>query len=88
MLRGDKWRKDERPDAATAATDGEKSVKIGAPKEIFDGENRVAMTPDSAAALVKLGHTCVVQAGAGPPPRSRLPVRKAPLPPKQDDLFG
>jgi H+-translocating NAD(P) transhydrogenase subunit alpha len=40
-------------------------VKIGAPKEIFDGENRVAMTPDSAAALVKLGHTCVVQAGAG-----------------------
>ena len=65
MLRGDKWRKDERPDAATAATDGEKSVKIGAPKEIFDGENRVAMTPDSAAALVKLGHTCVVQAGAG-----------------------
>ncbi|MEY4871875.1 MAG: hypothetical protein RLZZ563_1205 [Pseudomonadota bacterium] len=40
-------------------------MKIGAPKEIFDGENRVAMTPDSAAALVKLGHTCVVQAGAG-----------------------
>jgi H+-translocating NAD(P) transhydrogenase subunit alpha len=65
LLRGDKWRRDERPDAATAATDGEKSVKIGAPKEIFDGENRVAMTPDSAAALVKLGHTCVVQAGAG-----------------------
>jgi NAD(P) transhydrogenase subunit alpha len=65
LLRGDKWRKDERPDAATAATDGEKSVKIGAPKEIFEGENRVAMTPDSAAALVKLGHTCVVQAGAG-----------------------
>ena len=40
-------------------------MKIGAPKEIFEGENRVAMTPDSAAALVKLGHTCVVQAGAG-----------------------
>jgi H+-translocating NAD(P) transhydrogenase subunit alpha len=40
-------------------------MKIGALTEIFAGENRVAMTPDSALQLVKLGHTCVVQAGAG-----------------------
>ncbi|MDZ4392610.1 MAG: NAD(P)(+) transhydrogenase (Re/Si-specific) subunit alpha, partial [Cypionkella sp.] len=40
-------------------------MKIGALSEIFAGENRVAMTPDSALQLVKLGHTCVIQAGAG-----------------------
>lgn len=40
-------------------------MKIGALAEIFAGENRVAMTPDSALQLVKLGHTCVIQAGAG-----------------------
>ncbi|MDP2080947.1 MAG: Re/Si-specific NAD(P)(+) transhydrogenase subunit alpha [Pseudotabrizicola sp.] len=40
-------------------------MKIGAPKEIFEGENRVAMTPESAVQLIKLGHACVIQAGAG-----------------------
>ena len=40
-------------------------MKIGAPREIFDGENRVAMTPDSALQLVKLGHVCVIETGAG-----------------------
>jgi NAD(P) transhydrogenase subunit alpha len=40
-------------------------VKIGAPKEIFEGEARVALTPDSARALAKLGHDCVVESGAG-----------------------
>ena len=40
-------------------------MKIGALGEIFPGENRVAMTPDSAQALVKLGHSCCIQAGAG-----------------------
>jgi H+-translocating NAD(P) transhydrogenase subunit alpha len=40
-------------------------VKIGAPKEIFDGEARVAMTPDSAVLLQKLGHDCVIETGAG-----------------------
>ncbi|MFC0280661.1 Re/Si-specific NAD(P)(+) transhydrogenase subunit alpha [Falsigemmobacter intermedius] len=40
-------------------------MKIGALKEIFEGENRVAMTPDSALQLVKLGHTCVIESGAG-----------------------
>ena len=40
-------------------------MKIGAPKEIFAGEARVAMTPDSALQLIKLGHSCLVQSGAG-----------------------
>jgi NAD(P) transhydrogenase subunit alpha len=40
-------------------------VKIGAPKEIDAGEARVAMTPDSARALQKLGHECLIEAGAG-----------------------
>ncbi len=40
-------------------------MKIGAPKEIFEGEARVAMTPDSAVQLAKLGHSCVIEAGAG-----------------------
>ncbi len=40
-------------------------MKIGAPKEIFEGENRVAMTPESAIQLIKLGHACVIQTGAG-----------------------
>ena len=40
-------------------------MKIGTPKEIYAGERRVAMTPDSAQALQKLGHECVIEAGAG-----------------------
>jgi NAD(P) transhydrogenase subunit alpha len=40
-------------------------VKIGALSETFEGENRVAMTPDSALQLKKLGHECCIQSGAG-----------------------
>lgn len=40
-------------------------MKIGAPREIFEGEARVAMTPDSALQLVKLGHSCLIESGAG-----------------------
>ena len=40
-------------------------MKIGTPKEVFEGERRVAMTPDSAAQLQKLGHECLIEAGAG-----------------------
>ena len=40
-------------------------MKIGAITEVFAGESRVAMTPDSALQLVKLGHSCCIQAGAG-----------------------
>jgi proton-translocating NAD(P)+ transhydrogenase subunit alpha len=44
---------------------GDTGLKIGTPKETFKGENRVAMTPQSALALQKLGHECVIQTGAG-----------------------
>ncbi|MDE3080641.1 MAG: Re/Si-specific NAD(P)(+) transhydrogenase subunit alpha [Paracoccaceae bacterium] len=40
-------------------------MKIGAPKEIFPGEARVAMTPDSAVQLKKLGYDCAIETGAG-----------------------
>ena len=40
-------------------------MKIGAPKETFEGENRVAMTPDSALQLQKLGYDCLIETGAG-----------------------
>ena len=40
-------------------------MKIGAPTETFEGEARVAMTPDSAVQLQKLGHDCYIQSGAG-----------------------
>ncbi|MEI4469949.1 Re/Si-specific NAD(P)(+) transhydrogenase subunit alpha [Frigidibacter sp. MR17.24] len=40
-------------------------MKIGSPRETFPGEARVALTPDSAAQLKKLGHESFVEAGAG-----------------------
>ena len=40
-------------------------MKIGIPKEIFAGEKRVALTPQSALALQKLGYDCLIEAGAG-----------------------
>ncbi len=40
-------------------------MKIGTPLEVYPGERRVGMTPDSALALQKLGHTCVIETGAG-----------------------
>ena len=40
-------------------------MKIGTPKELEAGENRVAMTPDSARQLQKLGYDCAIETGAG-----------------------
>jgi NAD(P) transhydrogenase subunit alpha len=40
-------------------------TKIGALKERYSGEARVAMTPDSAQSLQKLGYDCVIETGAG-----------------------
>ncbi|SHE52712.1 NAD(P) transhydrogenase subunit alpha [Ruegeria intermedia] len=40
-------------------------MKIGTPKEILKGENRVAMTPESAVQLQKLGYDCAIEKGAG-----------------------
>lgn len=38
---------------------------IGVPKEIKDGENRVAATPGGAHMLVTDGHTVIIETGAG-----------------------
>ncbi len=38
---------------------------VGTPKEVAKGENRVAMTPQSVADIMKLGHECMIQSGAG-----------------------
>ena len=40
-------------------------MKIGAPKESAADEARVAMTPQSAKDLQKLGYECLIQKGAG-----------------------
>ncbi|MGR9363687.1 Re/Si-specific NAD(P)(+) transhydrogenase subunit alpha (plasmid) [Rhizobium leguminosarum] len=40
-------------------------MKIGSPRETSPGELRVALTPDSALALQKLGYNCVIETGAG-----------------------
>ena len=40
-------------------------MKIGVPKEVHDGEKRVATTPDVTKQLIKLGFEVAVEAGAG-----------------------
>ncbi|KGJ06153.1 NAD(P) transhydrogenase subunit alpha [Paracoccus halophilus] len=40
-------------------------MKIGALKETYEGESRVAVTPSSAAHLRKLGHEVIIESGAG-----------------------
>lgn len=40
-------------------------MKIGIPKEIYEGEKRVAATPDTAEQLEKLGFKVAIEAGAG-----------------------
>ncbi len=40
-------------------------MKIGIPKEIYPGENRVATTPEVAEKLIKLGFHVSIQSGAG-----------------------
>ena len=40
-------------------------MRIGSPKEVMPGEARVAMTPDSAIQLQKLGYECFIESGAG-----------------------
>jgi len=53
--------------AATPALEGRpyKELRVGIPKELFEGERRVAGTPESVSALVKTGYKVLVQAGAG-----------------------
>ena len=40
-------------------------MKIGAPRETSEGEKRVALTPQSALALKKLGYESLIESGAG-----------------------
>jgi NAD(P) transhydrogenase subunit alpha len=40
-------------------------MKIGVPREIHAGEQRVATTPDVASQLIKMGFSVAVEAGAG-----------------------
>ncbi|RZO81454.1 MAG: Re/Si-specific NAD(P)(+) transhydrogenase subunit alpha, partial [Litorivicinaceae bacterium] len=40
-------------------------MRIGSPKEVMPGEARVAVTPDSAIQLQKLGYECFIESGAG-----------------------
>lgn len=42
-----------------------KPKKIGVPKEIYAGENRVAATPDTAKKLQQLGFEVLIESGAG-----------------------
>jgi len=45
--------------------EGGRLMKIGALREIASHEARVALTPDSALQLQKLGYECVIESGAG-----------------------
>ena len=49
--------------STTPAAEG--AAIIGTPKELFTGEARVAMTPESAGFLQKLGYRCVLESSAG-----------------------
>ena len=44
-----------------------KKLEIGIPKEISFQENRVSLTPDSVALLIKNGHRVIIEKGAGNP---------------------
>jgi NAD(P) transhydrogenase subunit alpha len=41
------------------------AMKIGVPKEVHDGERRVALTPSVARQIAKLGYSLAVESGAG-----------------------
>jgi NAD(P) transhydrogenase subunit alpha len=41
------------------------AMKIGIPKEVHEGEKRVALTPETAEQIQKLGFSVAVEAGAG-----------------------
>ncbi len=42
-----------------------KSLFIGLPKEVSSQENRIALTPDSVALIIRNGHEVVIESGAG-----------------------
>ncbi|HEY0457776.1 MAG TPA: Re/Si-specific NAD(P)(+) transhydrogenase subunit alpha [Pyrinomonadaceae bacterium] len=46
-------------------TEKRAAMKIGVPREIYEGESRVAATPDTARKLQKLGFEVLIETGAG-----------------------
>lgn len=44
-----------------------KQLTVGVPKEVFQNERRVALSPAGVQALVKQGFNVVVESGAGEP---------------------
>jgi NAD(P) transhydrogenase subunit alpha len=51
--------------ASQQTTEKRAAMKIGVPKEIYEGERRVAATPDTAQRLQKLGFEVLIESGAG-----------------------
>ena len=51
--------------AVVQTTEQRAPMKIGVPREIYEGEMRVAATPDTARKLQKLGFEVLIEAGAG-----------------------
>lgn len=52
-------------ESAPSAAAQARPVTIGVPKEIVEGERRVALIPDAVKKYVAAGHTVLVQSGAG-----------------------
>jgi alanine dehydrogenase len=48
-----------------AVAKSKKSLFIGLPKEVSQHENRIALTPDAVALLIRNGHEVLVEAGSG-----------------------
>ncbi|CAG0906592.1 unnamed protein product, partial [Cyprideis torosa] len=44
---------------------GGNKLSIGIPKEIYEDENRIALTPNSIRAIIGHGHKVIVESGAG-----------------------
>lgn len=44
-----------------------KQLTVGVPKEIFQNERRVALSPAGVQALIKQGFNVIVESGAGEP---------------------
>jgi len=57
----------ETVEKSAGAQDGDQTapMKIGVPREIYEGERRVAATPDTAKRLQKLGFEVLIETGAG-----------------------
>jgi NAD(P) transhydrogenase subunit alpha len=51
--------------AANTAASNASGLKIGVPKEVFAGERRVALTPEVAEKMRKLGFQLMIESGAG-----------------------